>query len=447
MTQPLRADSSLSRNALCGCGSGRRVKNCCGRLGGPDVTRTLEQALVLQGEHRLDEARQRYERVLQISPDLPDALHMLGVIHLQTGNVAHALVLLRRAAEAFGWAVPALAHNLGLATATAFAADGSAELFTLWERYDAYRERQRATRLRFDERVSVVVPSFNHARYVGAAIDSLRMQTRLPDEVIVIDDGSGDDSASRIRGALADFPAPTTLRVRANRGAAETINEAIAASSGDFVGVLNSDDRFAPSRLAAMIDAVACTGAEWGFSRVTCIDEQGTRIAPHRSPLADRLHYACDEVAARDSVGLAFLSGNPAVSTGNLFFSRSLYDRVGGFADLRYNHDWDFCLRAAVHAEPVFVSSAQYDYRVHGANTIVEPSSYALAEMQDMFARFYDTAVVAQAPDNPFAPLPCIWGRRFFACALTAGHATMLPPRILRDCADRASELLPDPTS
>lgn len=232
-----------------------------------------------------------------------------------------------------------------------------------------------------------------------------------------------------------------TFRARRNRGAAATINEAIASTSGDYINVLNSDDRFAPTRLAVMVDSVACTGAEWGFSRVDCIDPTGSPIAADRSRLAAGLYYMMDDVAARDTVALAFLTGNPAVSTGSLFFSRRLFERVGGFADLRYNHDWDFCLRASVEAEPEFVPSAQYEYRLHGANTILEPSSYALAEMERMFARFYRDAVAAKPPANPFAPLPRVWGKRFFECALAAGHASMLPPEVLRDCADRAVAL------
>ena len=191
-----------------------------------------------------------------------------------------------------------------------------------------------------------------------------------------------------------------------------------------------------------MIDAIAATSAEWGFSRVACIDAAGGDVARGHSTLADDLLYSVDSVATHDSVGLAFLSANPAVSTGSLFFSRQLFDRVGGFADLRYNHDWDFCLRASVESEPVFVPSVQYHYRLHGANTILEPASQALAEMQRMFARFYAGAVRATQAHNPFAPLPCVWGTRFFTCALASGHATMLPPEVLADCAQRAGAMI-----
>jgi GT2 family glycosyltransferase len=438
---------SASRNAQCSCGSGRRFKNCCGALevrasmpanAESASAATLQRALELQRSHRLDEARVLYQEVLDATPDLPDAVHMLGVIHLQTGNYGQALPLLRRAAEAFDWKVAAARHNLGLAILAALADAARAKPSALWSAYDRYRDHRRASRQAFRGRVSIVVPSFNHARYVEAALDSLCRQTRPPDEIIVIDDGSTDGSVERIRAVLPRCPGVATFRARGNRGAAATINEAVASSSGDYVNVLNSDDRFAATRLEVMVDAVAARGAAWGFSRVDCIDADGVGIAPEASAWAANLHYMMDDVAACDTVGLAFLAGNPAVSTGSLFFSRRLFERIGGFADFRYNHDWDFCLRASLESEPEFVPSAQYEYRWHGANTMLESSSQALAEMEQMFARFYRDAVKAGAPDNRFAPLPCVWGTRFIECALAAGHATMLPPQVLCDYADRA---------
>jgi glycosyltransferase involved in cell wall biosynthesis len=438
-----------SRNAPCGCGSGRRVKYCCGSLS-PSAPRsdpaaledTLRRALDLQRTNRLDDARACYEEALELAPESPDALHMLGVVHLQCGDAAAAIPLLLRAAESFGWNVAAVRHNLGLALAGVFADPSDATAVDRWIAYDDFRTRRRAAHRAFAGRVSVVVPSYNHEAYVREAIDSLRRQTRPADEVIVIDDGSSDDSAACVREAVKGLPGHVMVRARENRGAAATINEAVAASTGDFVNVLNSDDVFAPTRIATMIDAIACTDAEWGFSRVACIDAAGSDVDPALSALAADLAYSIDSVATQESVGLAFLSGNPAVSTGSLFFSRRLFDRVGGFADLRYNHDWDFCLRASVESEPEFVPSVQYEYRLHGANTILETSSYALTEMQGMFARFYAHAVQAMRPRNPFAPLPCVWGTRFFACALSSGHATMLPAEVLADCARRARAML-----
>ena len=402
---------------------------------------TLRRALDFQRAHRLDDARACYEEALRHAPESADALHMLGVVHLQSGESGQALRLLLRACEGFEWSVAAAKHNLGLAVASVMADATDDAVLERWVAYDRFQSQRRAVRHAFSGRVSVVVPSYNHARYIREALESLRRQTRAPDEIVIIDDGSTDASVACIRDALPGLPGRVVFRSRENRGAAATINEAVASTSGDFVNVLNTDDRFTPGRIAAMVEAIAGTGADWGFSRAACIDAGGSPLGPEQSALAAELLYSMDGVAARDSVGLAFLSGNPAISSGCLFFSRRLFDRLGGFADLRYNHDWDFGLRASVESEPAFVRSVQYEYRLHGANTILEPSSFAHSEMQRMFAGFYAHAVDATRPCNAFAPLPCVWGGRFFACALASGHATMLPAAVLVDCARRALAL------
>ena len=438
---------SISRNAPCPCGSGRRYKACCGAAGAaapaaraeePALGSLMTRALALQQAGRLAEAAALYRAALAREPNLPDAVHMLGAIELETGDYAAALRHLHRAATLFEWKLPAARHNLGLAVAAILANGDRPELARLWEAYDRRRDAAPPPGIAARPRVSVIVPSYNHERYVEGALESVFRQTYANLELVVVDDGSTDGSVARIRDALRKSPFPVRFVARANRGAAPTINEAVALSGGDFVNVLNSDDRFAPTRIAAMVAAVALAGARWGFSRAGLIDETGAVVPAGASARAADLEYRSDDVAACDTVGMAFLAGNPAVSTGALFVERALFDRLGGFADLRYNHDWDFCLRASLVEEPVFVPSPEYEYRLHAANTILESASAAKREADAMFTRFYRHALDLVAAENPFAPIPALWGARFFERALVAGHAALLPDDVLRDLADRA---------
>ena len=100
-------------------------------------------------------------------------------------------------------------------------------------------------------RIAVIIPVYNHARYVGEAIESVLAQTRPPECLLCIDDGSKDDSLA-VCQRYADRG--VKARGRENRGAHNTINELVewAAKEGcDWVNILNSDDRFLPRRLAA----------------------------------------------------------------------------------------------------------------------------------------------------------------------------------------------------
>jgi glycosyltransferase involved in cell wall biosynthesis len=446
-TSPDGRRAPTSRNAPCSCGSGLPFKRCCGalepfgrasRVLPPAFSELLGRALAAQQAQQFEAARVLYLEALCAVPEFPDALHMLGVVYLQTGDYASALDSIRRAGEAFDWTLPAVRHNARLAAVALLARGAVPEQVETWIAYRKWRDAPREARDAQSGRISVVVPAFNHANWVEAALDSLGRQTRPPDEVIVIDDGSTDETLARIRAVLPRCPGRTVLVARANRGAAATINEAVSLSTGDYVNVLNSDDRFAPTRLEAMSAAVLARGAEWGFSRVSCIDSAGRTIGPGAAPLADDIEYLADDVCACESVGLAFLSANPAVSSGNLFFSRALFERVGGFADLRYNHDWDFCLRASLIAEPEYVPRAGYEYRIHGANTILGATG-AVAEVASIFERFHREAQALSAPDNPFAPIPWVWGRRYYLRLLRGGQAAMLPPEVLRACVDAAA--------
>ena len=123
--------------------------------------------------------------------------------------------------------------------------------------------------------VSVVIPAFNHAQYVAAAIVSVLGQGFADFELVVVDDASSDGTADVV-AAIAD-PRLRLVRHATNRGAHATLNEAVAASRGEFVAVLNSDDLFEPDRLATMMEAArtAADGMFLGFSDVGFIDAAG----------------------------------------------------------------------------------------------------------------------------------------------------------------------------
>src|SRR5438067_9441637 len=90
-------------------------------------------------------------------------------------------------------------------------------------------------------RVSVVVPSYNHAQFVAMTLRSIMKQTCAPAELIVIDDGSTDDSPGIIEQTLKGCPFPCELIVRSNRGLCATLNASLARTQGDDFAHLGSD--------------------------------------------------------------------------------------------------------------------------------------------------------------------------------------------------------------
>lgn len=94
--------------------------------------------------------------------------------------------------------------------------------------------------------ISCIVPVFNGARFLGAALDSIYAQSWRPLEVIVVDDGSTDGT----RDVIADYPRPLTCIRQPNAGAAAARNRGVAAARGDFLAFLDADDLWHPEKLA-----------------------------------------------------------------------------------------------------------------------------------------------------------------------------------------------------
>ncbi len=127
--------------------------------------------------------------------------------------------------------------------------------------------------------VSVIIPCYRHERYVDACLRSIDSQTIGPLEIIVIDDGSIDETWAHIQ----DFkfsPKHEVVRIRQpNQGAHEALNQGLRRARGEWVALCNSDDLFHVERLERMQAAVSRAGGRFGFSGVWYLDEHGAEFA------------------------------------------------------------------------------------------------------------------------------------------------------------------------
>jgi len=440
-----RVQEVAGRNAPCPCGSGRRYKQCCGAPESREIAPksgglwSFAQLRLAALQHhragRLDEAYDLYVKALAIDEDDGDVLHMAGIILLHRGQLREALTMVRKAGRLSDWALPGIQHNLGLVIGAMLAGTGASTAARLRAAGAAFIEAREARRRAVQPLVSVVVPSYNHAQFLRPALESVFRQSYRNIELIVVDDGSRDGSPQLAREILGECPFSHRFTARENRGAPVTLNEAIRQSTGDYVNILNSDDCFEPSRLEEMVEAVAATDADWGFSAVSCIDGSGVPIKDAEDPRAAWIAGAGDLIRESDTVGSALLGeSNVAVSTGNLFFSRRLFDLLDGFGNHRYNHDWDFCLRALWRSEPCYVSRSLYRYRVHANNTIKERSSEIRREALSTLSAYHSLALT-QRPINPLAPSRHNLGIRYGAHHLAMGGGDAFPREALLELA------------
>lgn len=396
----------------------------------------MNDALAAQASRDLQQAERIYREVVAMAPDVPDALHMLGVLRFEHGDCKEAAQLILRALDLTAWKFPTFRYNLGLVIARAYGKQSERDRDAVIQRSSRASGRKDNATGAAQPTVAVVLPCYNHARFVQRAIESVFSQTYRQIELVVIDDGSTDGSAEIARSTLAHSPFPCRFVARENRGATATINEAISLSSAPFVNILNSDDWFSDNRIALMAAHVAASGAQWGFSETAYVDDRDRPIDPRLDKRAGTLSAVAGAVSRQATVGFSLLGGNAAISSGNLFFSRALFQRIGPFGSLRYNHDWEFCLRAVRVAEPKFVPAPTYHYRLHDSNTISGAiGDGGMNEANIMLTEFFRWASSERASANPLAPTMRTWGMYFVCSCLNSGWAGLFEPEELRRLA------------
>jgi len=240
-----------------------------------------------------------------------------------------------------------------------------------------------------DPLISVVIPSYNHSRYISEAVLSVMNQSFYNWELIVIDDGSTDDSWPYL-STLTD-PRITVFR-QANQGAHNTINRGLALCRGQFLTILNSDDVFDRARFRDCLDLLQSSPLiDLVVSWVEIIDQDGTTLGLKKAwhncepwPLTN----ASSSFAATDNLMANILQSNFAATTSNIFMRRRVYDGIGGMRNLRYAHDWDFILRAALSFGCQLLPKPLLKYRVHPTNTIKTGRAEMLLEICMLMAIF-----------------------------------------------------------
>ena len=217
--------------------------------------------------------------------------------------------------------------------------------------------------------VSVIIPAYNHERWIVATLNSVFNQSMADLEVIVVDDGSQDQTVQEV--SLFKDPR-LRLVVQENRGTAAAINRGLSLSRGKYIAILNSDDLFMAERLAVLVKLLeARPECMMAFSRVSLIDEKGVILAPERSECS-WLHDAQADYYEGGDLLLSLLRDNFLCTTSNFFFRRRLLLEIGHFRDLRYVNDLDFLVRALSRYEACYCESELLAYRQHAGNTLKE---------------------------------------------------------------------------
>ncbi len=245
--------------------------------------------------------------------------------------------------------------------------------------------------------VSVLLPAYNHADYVHAAVASVLAQTCRDIELVVIDDASTDATWTVLQ-SFSD-PRLRVLRHDANLGSHATLNELLGLARGTFIAVINSDDVFHPGRLAACVEALQAAQADLVGTDIVLIDEAGQPVMAHWWITA----FAELKQAWIDTQDWAatLMEGNVFMTTANFCFRRSWLDAVGEFANLRYVLDYEWLLRGlAMGKKLAWLDAPLLSYRLHAQNTIAEKPLAANLECAAMLRNAFPALLAADGIDR-----------------------------------------------
>jgi glycosyltransferase involved in cell wall biosynthesis len=272
--------------------------------------------------------------------------------------------------------------------------------------------------------VSVVIPAFNAARFLRAAIDSVLAQTFTSVEIIVVDDGS-TDATGEIVGSYGGVVSGVYQQ---NSGVAAARNAGIARSVGRYVAFLDADDVWAETKLERQLEALAAEPAcRACYSALKIVDLD---LRPLRVQRGQRQSSALEDL---------LVLGNVVGTPSSVICERDVLEACGGFDPaLSYAADWDLWLRLAAKTEFLYVDTPLVMYRQHssamsGDLALIERDNLHL--LDKAFARLdLPTAVRVQrarALGRNYRVLSGIYfqAHRYLDAVRCATHAVIRDPR------------------
>ncbi|MCI0910772.1 MULTISPECIES: glycosyltransferase [Pseudomonas] len=230
--------------------------------------------------------------------------------------------------------------------------------------------------------VTVIIASYNHARYIEASINSVVNQTYKNIELLVVDDGSKDDSPEVLKRLQAQHG--FDLRFQANQGLARTLNDAIARAKGDLIVPFGSDDIMLPHRIATQVEYMHGK-PEVGIcsANIETIDHNG-QVMGAREQRKRNLPFR------RLDFDDLWLDRKPGPMAATLMLRREALEKVGGFsADIRLEDVYIelSIARAGYYIDVLGEVLAQY--RDHPTNTF-KNGRFMVDNVLKTYAHFKD---------------------------------------------------------
>lgn len=208
--------------------------------------------------------------------------------------------------------------------------------------------------------VSVIIAAYGHADYIVDSIASVLGQVPPPHEVIVVDDGSPDDTGARV----ASLAAAGRIRYvrQVNAGMAAARNAGASLATGEYLYFLDDDDRMLPDAMAVLVEELeGHPKAGMAYGHMLIFDE---------TPPSDTSSTKPRNQDADDVDRVPFILFNQIGCPGQVLIRRSAFQAVGGFdPSIWGTDDWDLWLRLLERYPARIIPNAVHAYRLHANNS------------------------------------------------------------------------------
>lgn len=230
-----------------------------------------------------------------------------------------------------------------------------------------------------NDKVSVIIPTYNRSELLKKAIESLENQSHQNFEIIIIDDCSTDDTAEVVRGM--DDERIIYLRHDTNKGGSEARNTGIKQATGSFIGFLDSDDQWLPDKLERQLkqfEGQPDVGVV--YTGVQVVDE-------HNQPTRKIVPAYKGEILPK------LFESNCIDTTSSVLVKREVLDQVQGFdASLPSCQDWDLYIRLAQVTKFDFVKESLVLFYHHSGERITTNKKSVLTGHMSIFEKYKELA-------------------------------------------------------
>lgn len=213
-------------------------------------------------------------------------------------------------------------------------------------------------------KVSVIMPCFNHARFLTESVNGIQRQIHQNLELIIIDDCSSDNSWDVIQGLAKKDERIKTIRHELNQGASKSRNDGLRRAKGDFIGFCDADDIWESRKLSRQINLLE---ENPDYDVVYCdtiiIDENG-------SPTGQRFSELFPVPKATSGWLFRELIVRNFINLQSVLMRKECVHSVGYFdEDIKWVEDWWYWVRLSRHHRFLYSREPLAKYRVHGRST------------------------------------------------------------------------------